>query len=73
MDLEYRDRIIRLELRQDNTDHNVSTLQTTSSETHRSLVGIERTLLQIKWLTVGAVMAIVGKSLGLEKLVALLL
>jgi uncharacterized coiled-coil protein SlyX len=69
MELEHR--IIKLELKVDDHAEELKKLQDISADLRTSLAGIEKTLAQIKWITTGAVVAIVSQTMGLEKLLGL--
>jgi uncharacterized coiled-coil protein SlyX len=71
MELEHR--IIKLELRVENHEVDLKELQNISNALKTSLAGIEKTLAQIKWLATGAVVAIVGQSMGIDKVLKLFL
>lgn len=60
-------RIIRLELKVDDHDEELKELRSTSKALSLALNGIEKTLQQIKWLAVGAALVLLGKELGIEK------
>ena len=71
MELEHR--IIKLELRVDNHQEDLKKLSDMSRALQSSLVSIEKTLAQIKWLASGAVIAIFGQAMGLDKILKLFL
>lgn len=71
MELEHR--VIKLELRVDNHEEDLRKLSDISNSLQRSLAGIEKTLAQIKWIATGAVVAIFGQAMGLDKLIKLFL
>ena len=71
MELEHR--IIKLELRVDNHQDDLKKLSDMSRALQASLVSIEKTLAQIKWLASGAVIAIFGQAMGLDKILKLFL
>lgn len=71
MELEHR--VIKLELRVDNHEEDLRKLSDISNSLRRSLLGIEKTLAQIKWIATGAVVAIFGQAMGLDKLIKLFL
>jgi len=71
MELEHR--VIKLELRVDNHQDELKNLQDISTDLRNSLAGIEKTLSQIKWLATGAVVAILGQTMGFDKLLKALL
>lgn len=71
MELEHR--VIKLELRVDNHEEDLKKLTNISESLRSSLVSIEKTLAQIKWLAAGAIIAIFGQAMGLEKILKLFL
>lgn len=71
MELEHR--VIKLELRVDNHQEDLKKLSDISRALQSSLVSIEKTLAQIKWLAAGAIIAIFGQALGMEKILKLFL
>lgn len=71
MELEHR--IIKLELRVDDHAEELEKLQDISSDLRKSLAGIEKTLAQIKWLATGAIIVIVAQSMGIDKVLKLLI
>lgn len=71
MELEHR--IIKLELRVDNHQEDLKKLSDMSKALQASLVSIEKTLAQIKWLASGAVIALFGQAMGLDKILKLFL
>ena len=66
MELEHR--VIKLELRVEDHAEELKNLQDISTDLRKSLACIEKTLAQIKWLATGAVIAILGQTMGLDKL-----
>lgn len=71
MELEHR--VIKLELRVDNHSEDLKKLTNISESLRSSLVSIEKTLAQIKWLAAGAIFAIFGQAMGLDKILKLFL
>jgi uncharacterized coiled-coil protein SlyX len=71
MELEHR--VIKLELRVDNHEEDLKKLTNISESLRSSLVSIEKTLAQIKWLAAGAIIAIFGQAMGIEKILKLFL
>jgi hypothetical protein len=71
MELEHR--IIKLELRVEDHAEDLKRLSDISDSLKKSLAGIEKTLAQIKWIATGAVFALFGQAIGLDKLLKLLL
>lgn len=60
-------RVIRLELKVDDHDEELTELRSTSKALSSALNGIEKTLQQIKWLAMGGALVMFGKELGVEK------
>jgi uncharacterized coiled-coil protein SlyX len=69
MELEHR--IIKLELRVEDHAEDLKRLQDISESLKKSLIGIEKTLSQIKWIATGAVVVIVAQTIGLDKAIKL--
>jgi uncharacterized coiled-coil protein SlyX len=69
MELEHR--IIKLELRVDDHQEELKKLQDISSDLRKSLAGIEKTLAQIKWIATGAVVAVFGQAMGMDRILKL--
>lgn len=67
MELEHR--IIKLELRVEDHAEDLKRLSDISESLKKSLLGIEKTLAQIKWIATGAVAVIIAQSMGLDKLI----
>lgn len=67
MELEHR--VIKLELRVDDHEADLKKLQDISESLKSSLAGIEKTLAQIKWIATGAVVAVFGQAMGLDKII----
>lgn len=66
-------RVIKLELRVDNHEADLQKLSDISDSLKRSLVSIEKTLAQIKWLALGAVFTLVANEVGVIKILKQLL
>ncbi len=73
MTMELEHRVIKLELRVDNHEEDLKKLTNISESLRSSLVSIEKTLAQIKWLAAGAIIAIFGQAMGIEKILKLFL
>lgn len=71
MELEHR--VIKLELRVEDHAEDLKRLQDISESLKKSLIGIEKTLAQIKWIATGAVVVILAQSMGLDKVIKLFL
>ena len=71
MELEHR--IIKLELRVEDHAEDLKRLQDISESLKKSLIGIEKTLAQIKWIATGAVVVILAQSMGVDKVIKLFL
>ena len=66
-------RVIKLELRVDNHEEDLKKLSDISDSLQRSLIGIEKTLAQIKWLALGAVITLVANEVGIIKIIKTLI
>lgn len=66
-------RVIKLELRVDNHEVDLQKLSDISDSLKKSLVSIEKTLAQIKWLALGAVFTLVANEVGVIKVLRQLL
>lgn len=62
-------RVIKLELRVDNHEADLSKLQDISNALKESLSGIEKTLAQIKWLAVGGAITLIANEVGIIKVI----
>ncbi len=71
MELEHR--VIKLELRVEDHAEDLKRLQDISDSLKKSLAGIEKTLSQIKWIATGAVVALLGQTMGLDKVIKIVL
>lgn len=69
MELEHR--VIKLELRVDDHQEELKKLQDISADLRKSLAGIEKTLAQIKWIATGAVVAVFGQAMGMDRILKL--
>lgn len=67
------ERILKLEYRMDDHQEELKNLKEISETLKKSLVGIERTLSQIKYLAMGACAVVVAQSIGLDKAIKLIL
>lgn len=66
-------RVIKLELRVDDHAEELKKLQDISSDLRNSLASIEKTLSQIKYLAIGAAVVVVGQTIGIDKVLKLIL
>ncbi len=66
-------RVIKLELRVDNHADDLKKLSDISDSLKKSLVSIEKTLAQIKWIALGAIIAVMGQAMGLDKIIKVFL
>jgi hypothetical protein len=57
-------RVLKLEMTVDSHSDDLKELRDTSKSLSSALQGIEKSLQQIKWLAIGAAIAIFGKELG---------
>lgn len=58
-------RVSKLEWRVDNHSKQLTRLHNQTSELREELHNINKSLLQIKWLAIGAAVVVVGDSIGL--------
>lgn len=58
-------RVIKLELRVQDHAEELKRLQDISTDLRNSLTGIEKTLNQIKYLAMGAVLVVLAQSMGI--------
>lgn len=58
-------RVIKLELRVEDHAEELKKLQDISTDLRNSLSGIEKTLNQIKYLAMGAVLVVLAQSMGI--------
>jgi VanZ family protein len=58
-------RVIKLELRVQDHAEELKKLQDISTDLRNSLTGIEKTLNQIKYLAMGAVLVVLAQSMGI--------
>lgn len=58
-------RVIKLELRVEDHAEELKKLQDISTDLRNSLTGIEKTLNQIKYLAMGAVLVVLAQSMGI--------
>lgn len=65
-------RVIKLELKVEDHASELKELRDTSKVLSSSLQGIEKTLQQIKWLALGGATALLGKQLGVDKLLKII-
>ena len=66
-------RVIKLELRVDNHEDDMKRLSDISDSLKKSLAGIEKTLAQIKWISLGIICAYSWQALGFERIVKAIL
>jgi uncharacterized coiled-coil protein SlyX len=66
-------RVIKLELRVDNHADDLKKLSDISDSLKKSLVSIEKTLAQIKWIALGAIIAVMGQAMGVDKVIKVFL
>ena len=64
---------IWLEHRTENHAEDLKELRATVKYLRNSLTGIDRTLQQIKWLSVGATIVLFGKELGISRVLSIIL
>ena len=66
-------RVIKLELKVEDHAAELKKLQDISVDLRSSLSGIEKTLNQIKYLAIGAVLVIISQSIGVSNVLKLLI
>lgn len=66
-------RVIKLELRVEDHAEDLKRLQDISDSLKKSLAGIEKTLAQIKWIAIGAVISLVANEVGVIKILKALI
>jgi hypothetical protein len=71
MELEHR--VSKLEFETAHHKEEISEIKKEAKQTAASLLSIEKTLSQIKWIATGAIAIFVAQSVGLDKAVKLLL
>ena len=69
---ELNSRVSKLEWRVDNHSKQLTRLHNQTSELREELHNINKSLLQIKWLAIGAAVVVVGDSLGLGSMMKVL-
>lgn len=67
------DRVLRLELTVENHKEELKELRDASTNLSKSLQGIEKSLQQIKWVTLGAAIVVFGKNMGLDTILKAIL
>jgi hypothetical protein len=66
-------RVIKLELRVEDHADDLKRLQDISDSLKKSLAGIEKTLAQIKWIAIGAIITLVANEVGVVKILKALI
>ena len=66
-------RVIKLELRVEDHADDLKRLQDISDSLKKSLQGIEKTLAQIKWIAIGAILTLLANEVGIVKILKQLL
>lgn len=65
-------RVIKLELRVEDHAEELKKLQDISTDLRNSLSGIEKTLNQIKYLAIGAVLVVLTQSMGITNVLKMI-
>lgn len=65
-------RVIKLELKVEDHADELKKLQDISTDLRNSLTGIEKTLNQIKYLAMGAVLVVLTQSMGITNVLKML-
>jgi hypothetical protein len=66
-------RVIKLELRVEDHAEDLKRLSDISDSLKKSLAGIEKTLAQIKWIAIGAIITLVANEVGVVKVLKALI
>jgi uncharacterized coiled-coil protein SlyX len=66
-------RVIKLELKVEDHADELKKLQDISTDLRNSLSGIEKTLNQIKYLAIGAVLVVLTQSMGITNVLKLII
>ena len=66
-------RVIKLELKVEDHAEELKKLQDISTDLRNSLSGIEKTLNQIKYLAIGAVLVVLTQSMGITNVLKLII
>lgn len=66
-------RVIKLELKVEDHAEELKKLQDISTDLRNSLSGIEKTLNQIKYLAIGAVLVVLTQSMGITNVLKMLI
>lgn len=66
-------RVIKLELKVEDHAEELKKLQDISTDLRNSLTGIEKTLNQIKYLAMGAVLVVLTQSMGITNVLKMLI
>jgi hypothetical protein len=61
-------RVIKLELRVQDHAEELKKLQDISTDLRKSLTGIEKSLNQIKYIAIGAVLVVLSQSIGITNI-----
>jgi uncharacterized coiled-coil protein SlyX len=66
-------RVIKLELKVEDHAEELKKLQDISTDLRNSLTGIEKTLNQIKYLAMGAVLVVLTQSMGITNVLKMII
>jgi ribosomal protein L7Ae-like RNA K-turn-binding protein len=66
-------RVIKLELKVEDHADELKKLQDISTDLRNSLTGIEKTLNQIKYIAMGAVLVVLSQSIGITNVLKLVI
>lgn len=66
-------RVVRLEFKTDNHEDEIKELRKSATDLSKAMASIEKTLAQIKYIAIGALVVIVAQSIGLDKAIRILL
>ena len=65
-------RVVRLEFKTDNHEDEIKELRKSATDLSKAMASIEKTLAQIKYIAIGALVVIVAQSIGLDKAIRIL-
>jgi len=66
-------RVVRLEVRTDNHEEDIKELRSSNSDLKKTMTAIEKNLAQIKYIAIGALAVVLAQSIGLDKVIKLIL
>jgi uncharacterized coiled-coil protein SlyX len=66
-------RVVRLEVRTDNHEDDIKELRSSNVDLKKTMAAIEKNLAQIKYIAIGALAVVLAQSIGLDKVIKLIL